>query len=316
LGIDLNQNVNQNSDSNVNSNSNRDSKVISGSGSVAEALASAIKAALRYEADIEKPTMGIYRPSLLPSCLRRQWLIYKKGLPISEEKAGIFRIGELFHGFLSQAFRSSGLNVRAEEAPFMIVLLSEAGEEEPKPKPKPELEPGLELGLRISGRADLILAIDGEAYVIEAKSIRRLPSEPLRHHVAQLQLYLAGLGLRRGFLVYLDKEALRHAVFPVEYDASLLKGILERARRLHEALLSDRSPEPDGEPWECGYCEFRAYCRPPRRRDEGGKGEGEGEKGRKESLRDALEAFGDSIRPRHSHGIGSQKMEAKSRNGF
>jgi CRISPR/Cas system-associated exonuclease Cas4 (RecB family) len=219
-------------------------------------LSGAIKAALSYEADAEKPTMGIYRPSLLPSCLRRQWLIYKKGLPVSEEKAGIFRIGELFHGFLSRAFRSSGLNVRAEEAPFMILLLSEAGEEEPKPKPKPKLGPGL----RISGRADLILAIDGEAYVIEAKSIRRLPSEPLRHHVAQLQLYLAGLGLKRGFLVYLDKEALRHAIFPIEYDASLLRGILERARRLHEALLSDRSPEPDGEPWECGYCEFRGEC--------------------------------------------------------
>jgi CRISPR/Cas system-associated exonuclease Cas4 (RecB family) len=233
-------------------------KVISGSGSVAEALGSAIKAALSYEADAEKPTMGIYHPSLLPSCLRRQWLIYKKGLPVSEEKAGIFRIGELFHGFLSRAFRSSGLDVRAEEAPFMIVLLSEAGEEESKSKPKlgPELGPGL----RISGRADLILAIDGEAYVIEAKSIRRLPSEPLRHHVAQLQLYLAGLGLRRGFLVYLDKEALRHAIFPIEYDASLLRGILERARGLHEALLSDRSPEPDGEPWECGYCEFRGEC--------------------------------------------------------
>ena len=259
MGTDLNQNVNSNQ--NLNSNSNLNSKtsaasnaanpkVISGSGSVAEALASAIKAALRYEANAEKPTMGIYRPSLLPLCLRRQWLIYKKGLPVSEEKAGIFRIGELFHGFLSRAFRSSGLDVRAEEAPFMIVLLSEGKE--------PKL--GLGPGLRISGRADLILAIDGEAYVIEAKSIRRLPSEPLRHHVAQLQLYLAGLGLKRGFLVYLDKEALRHAIFPIEYDASLLRGILERARRLHEALLSDRSPEPDGEPWECGYCEFRGEC--------------------------------------------------------
>jgi CRISPR/Cas system-associated exonuclease Cas4 (RecB family) len=211
-------------------------------------LCEAIKTALKSDASIEKPTIGIYRPSLLPLCLRRQWLIYKKGLPVSEEKAGIFRIGELFHEFLSQAFRSSGLNVRAEEAPFVIVLL----EEEPK------LEPGL--GPRISGRADLILGIDGEAYIIEAKSIRRLPKEPLRHHVAQLQLYLAGLGLRRGFLVYLDKEALRHAIFPIEYNASLLRGILERARRLHEALLSDRSPEPDGEPWECRYCEFRGEC--------------------------------------------------------
>jgi CRISPR/Cas system-associated exonuclease Cas4 (RecB family) len=249
--------VNSNLNSKASAASNAaNPKVISGSGSVAEALASAIKAALRYEADAEKPTMGIYRPSLLPLCLRRQWLIYKRGLPVSEEKAGIFRIGELFHGFLSQAFRSSGLNVRAEEAPFVIVLLEE--------EPKPELEPGpgLELGLgpRISGRADLILGIDGEAYIIEAKSIRRLPKEPLRHHVAQLQLYLAGLGLKRGFLVYLDKEALRHAIFPIEYNASLLKGILERARRLHEALLSDRSPEPDGEPWECRYCEFRGEC--------------------------------------------------------
>jgi CRISPR/Cas system-associated exonuclease Cas4 (RecB family) len=247
--VNIKANTNRNTDTDTEAEAEAEVKV-----KLEALLSGAIKAALSYEADAEKPTMGIYRPSLLPLCLRRQWLIYKKGLPVSEEKAGIFRIGELFHGFLSWAFRSSGLNVRAEEAPFTILLLSEAGEEEPKPKPK------LGPGLRISGRADLILAIDGEAYVIEAKSIRRLPSEPLRHHVAQLQLYLAGLGLKRGFLVYLDKEALRHAIFPIEYDASLLRGILERARRLHEALLSDRSPEPDGEPWECGYCEFRGEC--------------------------------------------------------
>jgi CRISPR/Cas system-associated exonuclease Cas4 (RecB family) len=243
--ISIKANTNRSTDTNTNTEAEAEAKV---KVKLEALLSGAIKAALRYEANAEKPTMGIYRPSLLPLCLRRQWLIYKKGLPVSEEKAGIFRIGELFHGFLSQAFRSSGLDVRAEEAPFVIVLLEE--------------EPKLELGLgpRISGRADLILGIDGEAYIIEAKSIRRLPKEPLRHHVAQLQLYLAGLGLRRGFLVYLDKEALRHAIFPIEYNASLLKGILERARGLHEALLRDKSPEPDGEPWECRYCEFGGEC--------------------------------------------------------
>ena len=49
-------------------------------------ISEAISSCLRRE--VEKPTVGIYRPSLLSACILRQWLIYKRGLTISEEKAG------------------------------------------------------------------------------------------------------------------------------------------------------------------------------------------------------------------------------------
>lgn len=203
-------------------------------------LSEAIHAALR--ADEEHPRVGWYRPSLLPSCLRRQFLIYKRGIIVSEEKAGIFEIGRMFHEFLDRTFRAGGLEVRAVEAPFIIVHFC-----------------GGEL-IRVEGRADLILSLDGEDYVIEVKSTRKLPREPFKHHVQQLQLYLGAYGVGRGFLIYLEKQALAHRIFPVEFSLEAFKLLIDRAATLHMHLTNDDTPKPDAGRWECRFCEFKTEC--------------------------------------------------------
>ncbi|MEM4144243.1 MAG: hypothetical protein QW445_08945, partial [Candidatus Bathyarchaeia archaeon] len=88
-----------------------------------ELLSGVIRAALKTEED--KPKIGVYRPSLLPCCLKRQFLIYQQGLLISVEKAGLFEIGRLFHDFLSRTFKDGGLTIKSVEAPFSIVFLHE-----------------------------------------------------------------------------------------------------------------------------------------------------------------------------------------------
>jgi CRISPR/Cas system-associated exonuclease Cas4 (RecB family) len=203
-------------------------------------LSEAIHAALR--ADEDRPRMGFYRPSLLPSCLRRQFLIYKRGVIVPEEKMGLFKIGEMFHEFLDRTLRAGGLTVRAVEAPFVIVHF--CGDEP----------------IRVEGRADLILSVDGEEYVVEVKSVRKLPKEPFKHHVQQLNIYLGAYGIKRGFLIYLEKQALAHRIFPVEFSLEAFKLLLDRAAGLHQALISDSPPKPDNEEWECRYCEFRGEC--------------------------------------------------------
>ncbi|MBS7635348.1 hypothetical protein KEJ34_07710 [Candidatus Bathyarchaeota archaeon] len=190
----------------------------------------------------EQPRIGVYRPSLLPSCLRRQFLIYKRGVAVSEEKAGLFEIGRLFHEFLGRTFRDGGLTVKAVEAPFFIVSLC-----------------GDEL-IKISGRAGLIISLNGEDYIIETKSIRNLPREPLRHHVEQLQFYLAGYGLTHGFLIYLEKSFLKSSIFPVSFSLEDFRRLLNRAALLHKHLTGDLMPEPDAEKWECWFCEFKEEC--------------------------------------------------------
>ena len=208
--------------------------------SVEFALSEAIRAALRVDED--RPRIGWYRPSLLPTCLRRQFLIYRRGVIVSEEKMGLFTVGKLLHEFLDRTLRAGGLTVKAVEAPFIIAHFC-----------------GDEI-IRVNGRADLILTINGEDYIIEVKSTRKLPKEPFKHHIQQLTLYLGAYGLGRGFLIYIEKKALAHKIFPVEFDLEAFRMLLDRAAKLHKHLINDDLPKPDAERWECRFCEFRAEC--------------------------------------------------------
>jgi len=204
-------------------------------------ISEAISNSLRREA--EKPTVGVYRPSLLSACLLRQWLIYKRGLVISEDKAGVFKIGELFHGFLANVLKKGQIEVLAVEAPIQILLPIQ---------PNP---------LWINGKADALIKVGDEKYVLEVKSIRRLPRQALKHHVEQLHFYLAALNCQNGFIIYLEKSALRHKVFPVKFEHEIFSELLDRAQRLHRALIADDKPKPDAEPWECRFCEFKNECK-------------------------------------------------------
>jgi CRISPR/Cas system-associated exonuclease Cas4 (RecB family) len=207
--------------------------------SAAKILGEALSNALR--AECEKPIVGSYRPSLLPCCLKRQYLIYKRGLDVPEEKAGIFQIGRMFHNFVQKTL-SNSFTVKSVEAPFFITLLS-----------------GDQL-FRIAGKADLIVEIENKEYIIEAKSIRRLPDQPLKHHVEQLIIYLGGYYIENGFLIYLEKNALQHRIFPVEFDLGVFRRMIGRAAILHRHLVSGEEPKPDPDKWECRYCEFRSEC--------------------------------------------------------
>ncbi|MEM4144242.1 MAG: GxxExxY protein, partial [Candidatus Bathyarchaeia archaeon] len=74
--------------------------------------------------------------------------------------------------------------------------------------------------------ADLIISLNGENYIVEVKSVKKLPKEPFKHHVEQLQFYLAGYGLTQGFLIYLEKSYLKNTIFPVDFNLeTLLKGL-------------------------------------------------------------------------------------------
>lgn len=189
----------------------------------------------------EKPMVGVYYPSLLPSCLLRQYLIYLEGRAVSLEKSGIFKIGELFHGFLTDALRPEGI---AEDFEKPVVLAVRHGGS----------------WLRISGRVDALLNIGGEKYVLEVKSIARLPGKPLERHIMQIQPYLLALNTDKGLIVYLEKSRLSWRVFEAPFEPKLMDRLLERAKTLHEHLTSKEPPRPEPS-WECKYCEFREKCR-------------------------------------------------------
>ena len=106
----------------------------------------------------------------------------------------------------------------------------------------------------------MVLRTEQGRLLLEIKSISRLPSKPLSHHVLQIQPYLLALNLPEGLLVYLEKKRLKWRIFTVKYEPKLMERLLDRAHRLHQALISGEAPKPEPS-WECRYCEFRERCK-------------------------------------------------------
>ncbi|MGC8999347.1 MAG: hypothetical protein ACP5JW_08220, partial [Candidatus Bathyarchaeia archaeon] len=61
-------------------------------------------------------------------------------------------------------------------------------------------------------------------------------------------------------LIYLEKSALKHSIFPVKFEEAVFYALLDRVQKLHEALITDEKPKPDAQHWECRFCEFKGEC--------------------------------------------------------
>ncbi|MEM2146106.1 MAG: hypothetical protein QW279_12145 [Candidatus Jordarchaeaceae archaeon] len=99
--------------------------------------------------------------------------------------------------------------------------------------------------------------------LIEIKTVRNVSSifEPKLHHEMQLQFYLDRFNLSAGFVVYVDRRDLKFKVFEVIFNRSIVKELIERARKLHRCLVSGKLPEAEAKgTWQCTYCSFRQEC--------------------------------------------------------
>jgi len=82
----------------------------------------------------------------------------------------------------------------------------------------------------VSGRADAILCIDKENYVLDIKSINsmifRTLSEPKQDNVFQIQLYMHYFNIKKGILLYIDKDQQEMKEFMLDYDQKMVEGLL------------------------------------------------------------------------------------------
>ena len=120
----------------------------------------------------------------------------------------------------------------------------------------------------ISGRADAILCIGNENYVLDIKSINsmifRKMSAPKEENVYQIQLYMHYFNIKKAILLYIDKDQQELKEFFVEYDEALCKSLLDKFYALKDqvekgivpARLSDYSSN-----WQCNYCQFKDICK-------------------------------------------------------
>lgn len=120
----------------------------------------------------------------------------------------------------------------------------------------------------ISGRADAILCMNGENYVLDIKSINsmlfRKLLEPKIENVYQLQLYMHYFDIKKGMLLYVDKDQQEMKEFVLDYDEALCKSLLDEFYSLKDQIEANTIParlKDYPKNWQCNYCQFKDICK-------------------------------------------------------
>jgi len=120
----------------------------------------------------------------------------------------------------------------------------------------------------VAGRADAILSIEGEPYVLDVKSISGRMSfeklEPIQEHIWQVQLYMHYFKIKKGILLYLNKDTQEIKEFVFDYDPNLaeklLNWFLKLKRKIEENIVPVRLVDWPRN-WQCQKCEFFEICK-------------------------------------------------------
>ena len=120
----------------------------------------------------------------------------------------------------------------------------------------------------ISGRADAVLSDGKELYVLDIKSMNsmifRKLTEPKKENIYQIQLYLHFFKIKKGILLYVNKDNQELKEFFVDYDKDVCESILEELERLKEKIDSNIIPKRLSDyprSWQCRYCQFKEICK-------------------------------------------------------
>ena len=120
----------------------------------------------------------------------------------------------------------------------------------------------------ISGRADAILCVGNENYVLDIKSINSMifknMSAPKEENIYQIQLYLHYFNIKKGILLYIDKDQQAMKEFFVDYDEQLCKSLLDKFQALKSQVEQGIVPARLADyprNWQCSYCQFKDVCK-------------------------------------------------------
>ena len=120
----------------------------------------------------------------------------------------------------------------------------------------------------ISGRADAILSWEDELYVLDIKSMNSFLFknlvQPKQENVCQLQLYLHFFGIKKGILLYVNKDTQELKEFIILYDKILATKLFKDLESLKTKIDSSTIPKrlsdyPKDK--ECQFCQFREICK-------------------------------------------------------
>lgn len=120
----------------------------------------------------------------------------------------------------------------------------------------------------VSGRADAILCLNGENYVLDIKSMNsmifRNLTSPKIENVYQIQLYMHFFNIKKGLLLYIDKDRQDIKEFVINYELDLVQTLLNNFQDLKNKVENNQVPPALSDylsNWQCGYCQFKEICR-------------------------------------------------------
>lgn len=197
-----------------------------------------------YEEDEETSKRDYFYVSEVDDCKRK--IYFKlKGAPkekLDPQTSRKFERGNQIHQKLVSALYSTGL-VTASEVKM----------------PEESL---------FHGRADAIVSVNGDNYVVEIKSTSpygfKSMEEPKSSWQKQLQLYLHHFDIEQGIILAECKGTQKLKEFFVDRDEELIQSIIDEFEDLKKKVDEDKIPsEPSKDDWEfdkCKYCRYRLVC--------------------------------------------------------
>ena len=123
----------------------------------------------------------------------------------------------------------------------------------------------------VSGYADAVVDVSGERIVYEIKSkhsrafhwMEKMGEGAMRQHQMQVWLYLHGLGIEEGRILYVSKDDLCMLEYPVYHsDGELSAEVANEVSLLNRAWEAKLPPRPIEDPkaWQNKYCRFHKQC--------------------------------------------------------
>ena len=120
----------------------------------------------------------------------------------------------------------------------------------------------------ISGRADAIISDGKDLYVLDIKSINSVGFKNLtqskEEDINQIQLYLHYFKIKKGLLLYVNKDNQELKEFLVSYNQTRVQSLLDNLVNLKKQIDSNIVPSriPDySQNWQCRYCQFEEICK-------------------------------------------------------
>ena len=118
------------------------------------------------------------------------------------------------------------------------------------------------------GRADAIVSIDNDLYVLEIKSMnsyafKRL-EEPDKAHLKQIQLYMHYFNIDKGIILVENKDNQELKEFVVAKDEKILQEIsanfISLKKMFDDNTLPPKPKFSSNDKWKCDYCAYRKTC--------------------------------------------------------